>query len=51
MSMAAADEDVVGSAPGPRTIDVGNGSAANVPLDIGADKVWSILFTVQMPWT
>jgi len=31
------------------TIDAGNGNVGNLQLDIGANAVWSILFSVKMP--
>ena len=31
------------------TIDAGNQNAANAQLDIAADMVWAILFSLKMP--
>jgi hypothetical protein len=31
------------------SVDAGNGNAANLQLDINADKVWAMLFSVKMP--
>ena len=30
------------------TLDIGNQTAANAPLDIAEDKVWSVVFTVRI---
>ncbi len=30
-------------------IDAGDGNVANLQLDINADRVWAILFSVKMP--
>ena len=30
-------------------IDAGDGNAGNLPLDINADMVWAMLFSVRMP--
>ncbi len=43
----AVDGDVV-SITG-STIDAGNENVANAQLDIAADTVWAILFSVKMP--
>jgi uncharacterized repeat protein (TIGR01451 family) len=47
-STDAVDGDEVSYSSGSRTIDVGNESAANAQLDIAANRVWAILFTVKM---
>jgi Concanavalin A-like lectin/glucanases superfamily/Domain of unknown function (DUF2341) len=43
---ALGDDVVSYSAP---NIDAGDGNAANLQLDINADTVWAILFSVKMP--
>ena len=43
----ALGDDVVSYAAA--TIDAGNGNVGNLQLDINADSVWAILFSVKMP--
>ncbi len=43
----AEDGDVVSYAAA--TIDAGNGNVGNLQLDLGANAVWAILFSVKMP--
>ena len=43
----AVDGDVVSNTGA--NIDAGDGNVANLQLDINADRVWAILFSVKMP--
>ena len=45
----AVDADVASYNGGTTTIDVGDGNVANAQLDINADSVLAILFSVKMP--
>ena len=42
----ATGDDVVSYSP--PNIDAGDGNAGNLQLDINADSVWAILFSVKM---
>ncbi len=46
LSDALGDDVVSYAAP---NIDAGDGNAGNLQLDINADMVWAILFSVEMP--
>ncbi len=45
----AVDGDVASYTGASSSVDAGNGNAANLQLDINADAVWAILFSVKMP--
>jgi hypothetical protein len=45
----AADGDVASYNGGSASVDAGNGNAANAQLNINADSVWAISFSVKMP--
>ena len=45
----AVDGDVASYTGGTLSVDAGNSTEANLQLDIAADKVWAILFSVKMP--
>lgn len=44
----ASGDDIFSFAAGPRTLDFGNGQAANAQLDIPANRVWAAIFQVRM---
>ena len=45
----AADADVASYTGGSLSVDTGDGNVANLQLDINANAVWAILFSVKMP--
>jgi hypothetical protein len=45
----AADGDVASHTLASLSVDAGNGNVGNAQLNIDADKVWAILFSVKMP--
>ena len=45
----AVDGDVASYTGGSLSIDAGNNTEANLQLDINANMVWAILFSVKMP--
>jgi hypothetical protein len=45
----AVDGDVASYNGGSSTVDAGDGSTANAQLNINADAVWAISFSVKMP--
>ncbi len=45
----AVDGDVASYTGASSSVDAGDGNVANVQLDINADAVWAILFSVKMP--
>ncbi|MFQ6006544.1 MAG: choice-of-anchor Q domain-containing protein [Woeseia sp.] len=45
----AADGDVASYTGASSSIDAGNGNVANLQLDINANAVWALLFSVKMP--
>ncbi len=45
----AADGDVASHTLASLSVDAGNGNVGNSQLNIDADKVWAILFSVKMP--
>ena len=44
----AIDGDVASYSGGSATVDAGDGNVGNVQLDINANAVWAMLFTVKM---
>ena len=45
----AVDGDVASYTGASLSVDAGNGTVANAQLNISADRVWAILFSVKMP--
>ena len=45
----AADADVASYTGASLSVDAGNGNVANLQLDINANAIWAILFSVKMP--
>ena len=45
----AVDGDVASYTGASSSVDAGNGNEANLQLDINADAVWAILFSLKMP--
>jgi hypothetical protein len=49
LSDAADSGDVASYTGASLSVDAGNGNAANLQLDINADRVWAMLFSAKMP--
>ncbi len=45
----AVDGDVASYTGASTSVDAGNENVANLQLDINADAVWALLFSVKMP--
>ncbi|MCH8336114.1 MAG: hypothetical protein IIC61_09525, partial [Proteobacteria bacterium] len=45
----AVDGDAASYTGASLSVDAGNGNVGNLQLDINADAVWAILFSVKMP--